>query len=463
MKKILLFIFFICYGKLSAQFFTYYPPDTARQIIANAKNPEDIFYGYYGLDRYYYRSGLYDSSEIAQKEMYAIAKRLNRDSLLCDVNMSISNKYLSKQDYNFALIYALRGLDFVNSNFRQSRVNVNIAGVYDWSGNFETALQYLRKYDALGGYPHFILFTNMYYGMAYNGLGKPDSAIYYLQKTEEGNKFRPDIFGYAFALAEFGRAYELKGDSDLADVYFRKALTICKNQNAWPIYVFICNNYCKYLISQGSYSKALGLASENLSFAKQGGNVNGAGIASEVLQKIYSHFGNRDSAYYYAMMQINFKDSASNQKKITEFQNITFAQKLREIDEESKQKLEESKRKQNIQLALIALGIIIFIILFLLLSRSFITNTKMIEFFGVIALLIVFEFLNLLLHPILERITSHSQVLILISLVCIAALLVPLHHKAEKWATKKLVVKNKAIRLAAAKRTIEKLESDQTN
>ena len=93
-----------------------------------------------------------------------------------------------------------------------------------------------------------------------------------------------------------------------------------------------------------------------------------------------------------------------------------------------------------------------------MLSHSIIINSKLIEFFGIIALLIVFEFLNLLLHPFLERITHHSPVLMLLALVCIAALLVPLHHKLEKWATHKLVEKNKAIRLAAAKKTIEELE-----
>ena len=106
------------------------------------------------------------------------------------------------------------------------------------------------------------------------------------------------------------------------------------------------------------------------------------------------------------------------------------------------------------------MGIIILLSLYLLLSRSFITNTKLIEFFGVVALLIVFEFLNLLLHPFLERITHHSPLLMLLALVCIAALLVPLHHKVEHLATKKLVEKNKAIRLAAAKKTIEQLEKE---
>ena len=67
---------------------------------------------------------------------------------------------------------------------------------------------------------------------------------------------------------------------------------------------------------------------------------------------------------------------------------------------------------------------------------------------------LVFEFLNLLLHPFLERITHHSPVLMLLSLVCIAALLVPLHHKLEHLAVHKLVEKNKQIRLAEAKKTI---------
>jgi hypothetical protein len=47
-----------------------------------------------------------------------------------------------------------------------------------------------------------------------------------------------------------------------------------------------------------------------------------------------------------------------------------------------------------------------------------------------------------------------------INVAGIAALLVPLHYRLEKWATHKLVVeKNKAIRLANAKKTIEESEN----
>jgi hypothetical protein len=74
-----------------------------------------------------------------------------------------------------------------------------------------------------------------------------------------------------------------------------------------------------------------------------------------------------------------------------------------------------------------------------------------------VSLLIVFEFINLLIHPFLEKITHHSPLLMLISLVGIAAIIIPFHHKLEHWAVNKLIENNKRARLEAAKRTIEQL------
>jgi hypothetical protein len=54
--------------------------------------------------------------------------------------------------------------------------------------------------------------------------------------------------------------------------------------------------------------------------------------------------------------------------------------------------------------------------------------------------------------------THESTVLMLLALVTIASLLIPLHHCLEQWIKEKMIEKNKAIRLAAAQETIEKLE-----
>jgi hypothetical protein len=49
----------------------------------------------------------------------------------------------------------------------------------------------------------------------------------------------------------------------------------------------------------------------------------------------------------------------------------------------------------------------------------------------------------------------------LIALVCIGAMLIPLHHKIQKWVIEKMVAKNNKIRLIAAKKTFASLEGQK--
>ena len=77
-----------------------------------------------------------------------------------------------------------------------------------------------------------------------------------------------------------------------------------------------------------------------------------------------------------------------------------------------------------------------------------------------LGLLAVFEFINLFIHPYLAHVTNDSPVLMLGVLIAIGALLIPLHHKLEKWITKIMVEKNKKIRLDATKKTIASLEGE---
>src|SRR5690606_20752279 len=221
---------------------------------------------------------------------------------------------------------------------------------------------------------------------------------------------------------------------------------------------FAKDGYIKFLLENKNYAEA----------AKQAADMNQVGESSHnnfiklnatsYLKTVFDLQNKLDSAYFYSKQESALKDSVFSQEILNKAQAMAFNEDLRLKEEQNKKTEEEHQRQQNIQFALIALGIILFIILFLLLSRSFITSTKLIEFFGVMALLVVFEFLNLLLHPFLERVTDHTPILMLLALVFIAALLIPLHHRLEKWTIKILVEKNKAVRLANAKKTIEQLE-----
>ena len=228
----------------------------------------------------------------------------------------------------------------------------------------------------------------------------------------------------------------------------------------FPFARFVFKNYyTTFLINSGDYVSAEIQAKDLLGIGDNAQNNYFKFIATGYLKNIFDKQNKIDSAYYYSKQELSLRDTIFSQERINKTQALAFNEEVRVVEEQNKKKEEADQRNQNIQYALIALGIIILLTLYLLLSRSFITNTKLIEFFGVIALLIVFEFLNLLLHPFLEKVTHHSPVLMLLALVCIAALLVPLHHKVEKWATSKLVEKNKQIRLASAKKTIQQLDT----
>lgn len=298
-------------------------------------------------------------------------------------------------------------------------------------------------------------------GAVYLATNSLDSSLMYSQRAYEifvRLKIIDNNSGYLFT--NLGGVHSKLGNAQLAVSYFNTAIN--KNQSSSNIrylnllYNGLAEHYQRFNQTDSCvfYAKKAIAAVNNTSFFYLSSK------PAKLLADIYEKT-NCDSTLKYAKILKTANDSLTSSKTNQQILLMTFEEDLRQQEVAAEKIKEEQQRKQNIQYALIALGILTFIILFLALSRRHITNTKLIQFLGVVALLLVFEFLNLLLHPFLERITHHSPVLMLLALVCIAALLVPLHHKLEKWATHKLVEKNKAIRLAAAKKTIEELEKNK--
>ncbi len=299
-------------------------------------------------------------------------------------------------------------------------------------------------------------------GAVYLATNNLDSSLMYSQRAYEIFVRLKTISNNAFLFTNLGGVHSKLGNAPLAISYFNMAI----NQSVGTpnirylnmAYTGLAEHYQRFNQTDSCvfYAKKAIAAVSNTSFFYLSSK------PAQLLTDIYEKT-NCDSTLKYANVFKTAADSLNSSKANQQIQLMTFEEDLRQQEVAEEQIKEEEQRKQNIQYALLGLGIITFVILFLALSRRHITNTKLIQFLGIIALLLVFEFLNLLLHPFLEHITHHSPVLMLLALVSIAALLVPLHHKLEKWATHKLVEKNKQIRLASAKKTIEELENNQTN
>jgi tetratricopeptide (TPR) repeat protein len=398
-----------------------------------------------------------------------IASGTNQDSLFAKAYLQIGSYYSNISDYKQALEYQFKSLSFAEK--AKSIVGIWVAskelGVsFKQLKNYSEALRYLKKAEPF--IKDAFLVSNSGPARTYShmaeiflGLGQTDSALRYVQLTNEVTSKEKDAYGYARVLYIFATVYKAKGDFDLAESYYKKCIAFSDAENIYAPYVTATTDYGQYLYDTKQYNLSKAYTLNGFNKANDAKNKLGMIDAAALLRKVYYAIGQKDSSYFYADIKDAYSDSVFNEQQRNQIQNLSFSQQIKEKEEQVRLSAENQQRKQNIQYALLALGIITFIISFLLLSRRHITNTKLIQFLGVVALLLVFEFLNLLLHPFLERITHHSPVLMLLALVCIAALLVPLHHKLEKWATHKLVEKNKAIRLASAKKTIEELENKQ--
>jgi hypothetical protein len=467
MKKIIALLCFV--ASLQVAFTQNKYADSLKTVLANTTKPLERFNLLTKIleNQNFIRGGNIDSADCVR--LLQIAQQLKNDSLLAASYNWIGSYFsFTKGDNATALEYYFKALPLAekaNNKRRISSLDFDISLAYYSLQNNKAAVQYVRKGgDDLPDRSHPLYdFMLLQYqrGMAtwYLSAKQPDSALYFAQAFYETSRRVNSIVQRFNALAAIADAYTQSEENELANVYIKKVITISDSIKMIPVKLRFSNYYIPVLLSKGNIPEAMVQARQLLNLGESNSNNNVKLAASGFMRQIFDSLHNKDSAYYYSRMEASINAEIFSQSNVNKIQALAFNEQIRLIEEEAKKAEEEQRRKQNIQYALIGLGIITFIILFLVLSRRHITNTKLIQFLGVVALLLVFEFLNLLLHPFLERITHHSPVLMLLALVCIAALLVPLHHKLEKWATYKLVEKNKQIRLTAAKRTIEQLES----
>jgi hypothetical protein len=304
----------------------------------------------------------------------------------------------------------------------------------------------------------FVCAATLYLGSIFMQKNQLDSALNYIQKAYELAISKNVEIMLPHVLLELSNLHLLMGKRRLAFEYLHAALEAPFTKKSYDIQSNVYAAIAKLYAREENFDSSLYYGNKAFQTAQNTLFIN-IGDKADFLRNLYKN-RNSDSALKYTNIYYSAKDSIFSAEKVQQLQILAFKEEQRQQHiEEEKIKAEED-RKHNIQYAAIAIGIITFIILFFLLSRSIIVSTKFLDFLGVTGLLLMFEFINLFIHPYLAHATNDSPVLMLLVLVAIAALLVPLHHKLQKWVNMKMVEKNKKIRLAAAKRTVAKLEGE---
>ena len=296
-------------------------------------------------------------------------------------------------------------------------------------------------------------------GRAYLRNHQPDSALLYLQKSESLEQKSKFKYSLAITYSSIAEAQAELKNPVLAKAYFKMAIEKAEESNSarWKNNAY--NAVAKFYFEQNKKDSAIYYASKAIQTVENTPFSTLVMKPAKLLTDIYRGHNN-DLAMKYFDMYAAANDKVYSFKTVQETQLLNFDEGMRQqkLAEEKARLAEE--RRNLIQYALIATGIVTFFILFFILSRTVIANERWISFLAILALLLVFEFINLLIHPFIEKITHHSPVLMLLALVALASLLIPLHHRLEHFIKHRLTEKNKAIRLAAAKKTIEQLNKN---
>ena len=163
------------------------------------------------------------------------------------------------------------------------------------------------------------------------------------------------------------------------------------------------------------------------------------------LAKQYSKLNNKDSAEYFAVKsyEISKKDGFLNRQLdasifLNQFYNENNDTKNAYNYQAQVLLLKDSIfRKSKLQLLGIGLSLPILFFITLYLYKKKI-KPKYIEILGLVSLLLSFEYIMLLIHPLVVKITNHVPLYQLLIFAIIAAVISPTHHKIESWLLEKI-------------------------
>ena len=439
--------------------------DSLRQLIAAAKDDStkvnllnDLSGAYEGTRP--------DSDLIVARQALELAQKIGFTKGEIRAMANVSAGFLWAGNYPQALDLALQALkksEEIDDPKSIARSYSIIGGVYSFQGDYETGKQYeqmaLHICEQLKD-ERSASYRLLNIGYNCQQLNQLDSARIYINKSNEIGLQQKNVEIIGSTYLNLGIIYTKMKLYDLSISYYRLSLPYFDTAN----HLFLGSIYqglADVFDSTGKRDSAFYYARLAFNRAKILATPIMLQGISELLARLFKKENQVDSAFFYQQISMAAKDSLTSQEKQKRIQTMTFTEQLRQMDLAKEKEKAKDARKKNLQYAAISIGLIIFIIVFLVLSRSIIVKTKFIEFFSVLGLLAVFEFINLFIHPYLAHATNESPLLMLAVLIAIGALLIPLHHKIEKWITEKMVEKNKKLRLAAAKKTIAKLEGEQ--
>ncbi|ETZ20961.1 lipopolysaccharide assembly protein LapB [Pedobacter sp. V48] len=412
-----------------------------------------------------------DSALILGRQAYELSKKnkfLRGESWALN---SMANAFHALHNYPKAIEYFIEQLKIEEKRSIPENMGstyLNIALVYNSERDTKKALSYAFKADDIAKehkLPELALFSKLNIGDIYEKANQLNQAMAYTKQAYELSLVQKDDLITGTSLNNLGNIYLKKADYATAYTYFTKSIPYLEAMEDYNTLAECNLGLAKIYDHHGKRDSAVYYAKKVYDGASSNEFLSRAADASAFLAQLYKKQGKIDSAFRYQEVLIKLTDSVDSKERAKEVQNITIAEEFRQKEIAEEQHREAEERTQKLQL--LAIGILIPILFFfsIFLSQKRV-NKKVIEYSGIISLLMLFEYLTLFIHPFVAEKSHHSPIIEIIVFVIIASLLTPTHHKIEVWLIKKLSkihehhsqIHQKAVEKVTPEKTIDEPE-----
>ncbi len=387
-----------------------------------------------------------DSALIFAEQGLLLSRKINY--LWGEVSCLILTSWVFKQNGNDAealkvLLQALKKSEGVPGKNSSWHILNSMGDVYSDQGDENKALEYtLMAWEIANSLDdkYFLMVSALDLGDNYEKLNQLDSARYFTNQAYDFAVKQNERGTMGVALNNLGNIYLKMQQPLVAMGYYRASLpyTLAANDND-----DICEatlGMAKIFQQQEQEDSCLYYAGRSYEIARKGGIVKYVLSAANFLADYYKLHHVVDSAYAYLSVVIATKDKMFSKEKIKEIQNLTFEESIRQQEIATDKKKAKENHIRNLQLLAIGVFIPIFFIGVLLLSRTKV-RPRVVEFLGILSLLLFFEFITDLVYPFIGNLTNENPIWEMLFLVSLASLLEPLNFRLEHWVKGHLVHK----------------------
>ena len=389
-----------------------------------------------------------DTAQILSQQALYLARRIDYLEGESQSLGALANTFSKIGNYSRALelnIEKLKLEEKRNKPRNLATVHIAIGVIYREQEEYRKALEYYSKADSVireNNIENLKYYIALNIGDAYNLLGISDSAFSYFNKSLELAKAFPekdlveDFIGTS--MTGLGHCYLKLGSYENSLINYQTAITYLQSANDDEILCEATLGLANLYKQLNKHDSAAYYATLSVSLAKKDGFLSKELEAAEFLTDHYKKAKKIDSAFTYVSYVESLNDSFNSKSKIRESQVISSNEHFRQLELEENKRQAKKQRFEQLQMLLIAIFIPGFFLITLLLSRVNV-HLKLIRLLGVLSLLFLFEYLTLLLHPTVARLTHHTPVFEILIFVAMAAVLIPLHHRLEHWLIHKLI------------------------